>query len=86
MQLLTRRYGNDPMKTYRVLMRKLNREGHYQELKDKQFFKSKSQKKREDKIRGTVRVKRKLKAIEESISRASQNKKSTKVPAQSKKN
>ena len=75
MQLLTKRYGNDPMKTYRVLMRKLNKEGHYQEIKEKQFFKSKSQKKREDKIRGTVRVKRKLKAIEESLNRAAQNKK-----------
>ena len=86
MQLLTKRYGNDPMKTYRVLMRKLNKEGHYQEIKEKQFFKSKSQKKREDKIRGTVRVKRKLKAIEESLNRAAQNKKPLKVQAQSKRN
>lgn len=86
MQLLTKRYGNDPMKTYRVLMRKLNKEGHYQEIKEKQFFKSKSQKKREDKVRGTVRVKRKLKAIEESLNRAAQNKKPIKVPAQSKRN
>jgi ribosomal protein S21 len=69
MQVSTRKYGGDPMRAYKVLMRKLSKEGHYQELKDKEYFKSKSQKKREDKVRNTVRTKKKLKIINERLAK-----------------
>jgi hypothetical protein len=67
MQLSTKKYGGDALKTYKVLMRKLSREGHYLELKEKEFFKSKAQKRREDKLRGTVRTKKKLRLIKERL-------------------
>lgn len=78
MQLSTKKYGGDALKTYKVLMRKLSREGHYLELKEREFFKSKAQKRREDKLKGTVRTKKKLKLIrerlEKEIPKAKQNK------------
>lgn len=78
MQLSTKKYGGDPLKTYKVLMRKLSKEGHYLELKEREFFKSKAQKRREDKLKGTVRTKKKLKLIRERLEkefpRAKQNK------------
>lgn len=57
------------MRAYKVLMRKLSREGHYQEIKDKEFFKSKSQKNREDKVRNTARTKKKLRIINERLAK-----------------
>jgi ribosomal protein S21 len=63
MQLNTKRYGGDPIRTYKALMRKLNREGYYQEIKEKEFYKSKAQKRREDAKRGEVRTKKKLALI-----------------------
>jgi ribosomal protein S21 len=69
MQLSTRKYGGDPMRTYKVLMRKLSKEGHYQEVKEKEFFKSKSQKLRENKVRDTIRTKKKLRIIQEHLAK-----------------
>jgi ribosomal protein S21 len=69
MQVYTKKYGGDPMRAYKVLMRKLSREGHYQEIKDKEFFKSKSQKNREDKVRNTARTKKKLRIINERLAK-----------------
>ena len=65
MQIYTRKYGGDPMRTYKVLMRKLNKEGYFQELKEKTYFKSKSQKKRESEEQGTIRTKKRLRIIQE---------------------
>ena len=56
MLVLTKKYGNDPIRAYKGLQRKLSREGFYEELRNKEAFKSKSQKKREDKQRNTARV------------------------------
>lgn len=67
MQLKTKKYGGDPLRTYKVLMRKLSKEGHYQEVKEKEFFKSKSEKRREDKVRNTARTKKKLRIINERL-------------------
>jgi ribosomal protein S21 len=67
MQLKTKKYGGDPLRTYKVLMRKLSKEGHYQEVKEKEFFKSKSEKRREDKVRNTARTKKKLRIIHERL-------------------
>jgi ribosomal protein S21 len=61
MQVNTKKYGGDAMRSYKALMRKLNREGVYQELKEKEFFTSKSEKKRKEKIQGTIRAERKHK-------------------------
>lgn len=69
MQLKTKKYGGDPMRTYKVLMRKLSKEGHYQEVKEKEFFKSKGEKRREDKVRNTARTKKKLRIINERLSK-----------------
>ena len=69
MQLKTKKYGGDPMRTYKVLMRKLSKEGHYQEVKEKEFFKSKGQKKREDKVRNTARTKKELRIINDRLSK-----------------
>ena len=49
------------MRAYKALMRKLNREGVYQELREKQFFTSKGEKERKEKIQGAVRSQRKQK-------------------------
>lgn len=67
MQLKTKKYGGDPMRTYKVLMRKLSKEGHYQEVKEKEYFKSKGEKRREDKVRNTARTKKKLRIINERL-------------------
>ncbi len=69
MQVNTKKYGGDPMRTYKVLMRKLSKEGVYQELREKEFFKSKGQRRREDEMRGTVRTKRKLRIIQEQLAK-----------------
>lgn len=69
MQIYTRKYGGDPMRTYKVLMRKLSKEGYFQEVKEKQFFKSKSQKRREDEEQGTIRTKKKLRIIQETLAK-----------------
>jgi ribosomal protein S21 len=69
MQLKTKKYGGDPLRTYKVLMRKLSKEGHYQEVKEKEFFKSKSEKRREDKVRNTARTKKKLRIIHERLAK-----------------
>lgn len=67
MQLKTKKYGGDPLRTYKVLMRKLSKEGVYQELREKEYFKSKSQKRREEEMRNTARTKKKLRIIRENI-------------------
>ncbi len=61
MQVNTKKYGGDPMRSYKALMRKLNREGFYKELNEKKFYKSKGEKRRLEKLQSTVRVKRKQK-------------------------
>jgi ribosomal protein S21 len=61
MQVNTRKYGGDAMRSYKALMRKLNREGVYQELREKEFFTSKGEKRRKEKVQGTVRTQRKQK-------------------------
>ena len=69
MQLYTRKYGGDPLRTYKVLMRKLSKEGHYQEVKEKEFFKSKGEKRREDQVRNEARTKKKLRIINERLAK-----------------
>lgn len=52
---------NNPVKAFKVLTRKLREEGVFNELRDKQFFKSKGEIKREDKKKGISRYKKRLK-------------------------
>tara|TARA_R110000744_G_scaffold15538_1_gene43232 strand:- start:254 stop:556 length:303 start_codon:yes stop_codon:yes gene_type:complete len=51
-------YNNDVSKAYRILQKKLNSEGTLRELKEKEFFTSKGEKKRLDRKRGIVRYKK----------------------------
>jgi ribosomal protein S21 len=69
MLVKTKKYGGDPLRAYKVLMRKLSKEGHYQEVKEKEFFKSKGEKRREDKVRNTARTKKKLRIINERLAK-----------------
>jgi ribosomal protein S21 len=50
-------------------MRKLSKEGHYQEVKEKEFFKSKGEKRREDQVRNEARTKKKLRIINERLAK-----------------
>jgi ribosomal protein S21 len=59
MQVNTKKYNGDPIRSYKALMRKLSREGLYQELREREYFKSKGQKRREERIKGEMRTKRK---------------------------
>lgn len=69
MQVNTKKYGGDAMRSYKALMRKLNREGVYQELREKEFFTSKGEKRRKEKIQGTVRTQRKQKLRMEQLAK-----------------
>ena len=51
-------YNNDVSKAYRILQKKLNNEGTLRELKEREFFRSKGEKKRLERKRGIVRYKK----------------------------
>ena len=51
-------YNNDVAKAYRILQKKLNNEGTLRELKEREFFRSKGEKKRLERKRGIVRYKK----------------------------
>lgn len=58
MKISVKKYNNDVSKAYRIMMRKLNAEGFYNDLRKKDHYISKSQQIREDKKVGTKRYKR----------------------------
>lgn len=47
--------NNDPIKAFKLLNRKLYEDNTFNDLKDKQFFKSKGEKKREQKKKAIAR-------------------------------
>jgi ribosomal protein S21 len=47
--------NNDPMKAFKLLNRKLYEDNTFTDLKERQFFKSKGEKKREQKKRAVAR-------------------------------
>lgn len=51
-------YNNDVSKAYSILQKKLNNEGTLRELKEREFFRSKGEKKRLERKRGIVRYKK----------------------------
>ena len=51
-------YNNDVAKAYRILQKKLNNEGTLREIKEREFFRSKGEKKRLERKRGIVRYKK----------------------------
>ena len=63
-------YNNDVSKAYRILQKKLNNEGTLRELKEREFFRSKGEKKRLDRKRGIVRYKKRMIALEKAELRA----------------
>jgi ribosomal protein S21 len=58
MKLSVKRYNNDVSKAYRILMRKLNKDGYYEEIRRNNFYISKSEQQREEKKSGIQRYKR----------------------------
>ena len=65
MKISVKRYNNDVSRAYRIMMRKLNAEGFYTEVKRKSFYVSKKEKEREDKKAGVKRYKKVEKKREE---------------------
>jgi ribosomal protein S21 len=65
MKISVKRYNNDVSRAYRIMMRKLNAEGFYTEVKRKSFYVSKKEKEREDKKAGVKRYKKAEKKREE---------------------
>lgn len=59
MKILVRH--NNPVKAFKVLTRKLREEGVFNELRNKQFFKSKGELRREEKKKGALRAKKREK-------------------------
>ena len=51
-------YNNDIAKAYRILQKKLDNEGILRELKEREFFRSKGEKKRLERKRGIARYKK----------------------------
>lgn len=50
--------NNDAVKAYKVLMKKLNKDGFFQELKNKKFYRSKGQKDREKHKLAVIKAKK----------------------------
>lgn len=55
----TKKYGGDAMRAYKAMMRKLKREGFYQEVKRQSHYKSRGQVLREEKLKNTKRTRKK---------------------------
>ena len=55
MKINVKKYNNDVGKAYRVMMRKLNNEGFYTEIKRREFFISKGEQQRVDRKVGRKR-------------------------------
>ena len=70
MIVYTKKYKGDALRTYKVLMRRLNKEGFYQEVKSKEYFKSKGDKKREEIARGVAKEQKRQKLKEQQMERA----------------
>jgi len=65
MQVNTKKYGGDAIKSYKVLMRKISRDGLYRELREKEFFVSKGEKRRKNKELGKLRTLKRIKLKQE---------------------
>lgn len=76
MEIRTKRYKGNALRAYKVLMRKLSADGFYQELRSKEYFRSKSEILREEKAKGTARTKKKLAKINKRIEEESNFKRS----------
>lgn len=79
MIVYTKRFKGDALRSYKVLMRKLNKEGFYQEAKKKDFFKSKGETKREQEARGIAKEKKRQRLKELQLERAEYGYKRKKV-------
>lgn len=79
MIVYTKKYKGDALKAYKILMRKLNKEGFYQELKSKQYFKTTGQKRKEQTAKGKAREKKRKLLKEKQLERAEYSFKTKKV-------
>jgi hypothetical protein len=75
----TRKYKGDALRSYKVLMRKLSKEGFYQESKRKEYFKSKSEVNRERLARSVAKEQKRQKLKELQLQRAEYGHKRKKV-------
>ena len=64
--------NNEPVKAYKVLMKKLKKEGVFQELYVKSFFRSKSQKRKEKHKCALIREKKRKDEREQELARSEQ--------------
>lgn len=58
MKISVKKYNNDISRAYKTMMRKLNADGFYTEVKKKKFFTSKSELAREERKAGISRYKK----------------------------
>ena len=65
--------NNDISKAYRILNKKLHAEGFFKEIREKQFFKSKSEKKREALRAAKARWQKKRKLLEAQFEKQERN-------------
>lgn len=73
MKVYTKSHNGDAVKAYRVLTRKLSKEGFYQELKDRESFKTKGQRRREKLKAAKSREKRRVAKLELVLAKQDQN-------------
>ena len=65
--------NNDISKAYRILNKKLHTEGFFKEIREKQFFKSRSEKKREALRAAKARWQKKRKLLEAQFEKQERN-------------
>ena len=65
--------NNDVSKAYRILNKKLHHEGFFKEIRDKQFFKSKGEKKRDSLRAAKVRWAKKKKLLDMNFEKEERN-------------
>jgi len=58
MKVSVKRYNNDVSRAYKAMMRRLNKDGYYDESRRKKFYVSKKEQEREDKKAGVQRYRK----------------------------
>lgn len=58
MKVSVKRYSNDVSRAYKAMMRRLNKDGYYDDINKKKFYVSKREQEREDKKAGIQRYKK----------------------------
>jgi len=80
MEISTKKYKGNALRAYKVLMRKLSADGFYQELRAKEYFRSKAELRREAESKGKIRAKKKQAKIMQKLEAESNFKQRPKSP------